>query len=224
MKKPVEVRNDKNIRILLVDDHDVVREGLRAVLQNEADIEIVGETATGKQAIESAISLKPDIMLLDIKLPDIDGFKVAEAIRDTQLQIGIIMLTGYESDLYAAEAAELGVRGFLSKNTNRRLLINSIKVVRDGGKVLHYNDKIKPAYSFNAIENVPGSLALEHSLKPREREILALLVKGLTNKEIALKLGVAEVTIKKRLFHLLRKLNVTNRTQAAIVAKQLHLG
>jgi DNA-binding NarL/FixJ family response regulator len=133
------------------------------------------------------------------------------------------MLTGYESDLYAAEATESGIHGFLGKNTPRKLLLNSIRVVNDGGTVFNYTDMLHADISDNPP--LPGSSggmnASEIILKPREREVLAHIIKGLTNKEIAHKLGLAEVTVKKINTHLLHKLNATNRTQAALNAKQL---
>jgi DNA-binding NarL/FixJ family response regulator len=219
--EPTECR--EKIRVLIIDDHDVVREGLRTVLQNEPDMEIAGEAESGRQGVEMADKLNPDVILLDLKMADMDGFATAKAISTTHPDARIIMLTGYESDLYAAEATESGIHGFLGKNTPRKLLLNSIRVVNDGGTVFNYTDMLHADISDNPP--LPGSSggmnASEIILKPREREVLAHIIKGLTNKEIAHKLGLAEVTVKKINTHLLHKLNATNRTQAALNAKQL---
>ncbi|ADJ26813.1 two component transcriptional regulator, LuxR family [Dehalogenimonas lykanthroporepellens BL-DC-9] len=215
----------EKIRVLIIDDHDVVREGLRTVLQNEADMVIVGEADSGRQGVTLTEELKPDVILLDLKMPGMDGFATAKEIIEHFPSAKIIMLTGYESDLYAAEATETGVHGFMGKNTPRKLLLNSIRVVNDGGTVFNYTDMLHADLSDNPP--IPGSTGSssgpEILLKSREKQVLDLIVKGLTNKEIAMKLGLAEVTVKKIIGHLLHKLNAANRTQAALAAKQLGL-
>ncbi|MDV2989631.1 MAG: response regulator transcription factor [Dehalogenimonas sp.] len=219
--EPTECR--EKIRVLIIDDHDVVREGLRTVLQNETDMEIAGEAESGRQGVEMTDKVNPDVILLDLKMADMDGFATAKAISTTHPDARIIMLTGYESDLYAAEATESGIHGFLGKNTPRKLLLNSIRVVNDGGTVFNYTDMLHADISGNPpLPSSSGGMnASEIILKPREREVLAHIIKGLTNKEIALKLGLAEVTVKKINTRLLHKLKATNRTQAALNAKQL---
>lgn len=235
-KERYEIKNDapllsrnleSKIRILIVDDHEVVRNGLRVTLNNEDDLEIIGEAEFGHQAIEMAGTENPDIILLDVRLPDMDGFEVAKVIRSKQPNLGIIMLTCYESKLFAAEARSLGIQGFIGKNVRRNLLINSIRVVHEGGNVFSFMDILPSdqesddclmSLSLQTKSSLPNNDA---ALTQREREILSYLVKGLFNKEIAGKLGLACDTVKKAIHQLFHKLNVSNRTQAAIAAKRL---
>ena len=219
------LQSPERIRVLIIDDHDVVREGLRTVLQNEPDMEIVGEADSGQTGTALTGELHPDVILLDLKMPGMDGFATAREITRRYPDSRIIMLTGYESDLYAAEATGTGVHGFLGKNTPRKLLLNSIRVVNDGGTVLNYTDMLHADIAGNPpMPGVPATAPTpEILLTEREKEVLELIVKGLTNKEIAIKIGLAEVTVKKIIGHLLHKLNASNRTQAALAARQIGL-
>lgn len=220
---PMDKVKQDHIRLLIVDDHDVVREGLRTVFTRADDIELAGEANSGQMAITLAENLNPDVILLDLKMPGMDGFATARSILKKHPNIKIIMLTGYESDLYAAEATDIGIKGFMGKNTPRSLLLNSIRVVHVGGTVFNYTDVLQteraegPSMrSISGTSSSPGVV-----LKPREKELLPLLIQGLTNKEIAQHLGLAEITVKKINSQLFRKLNASNRTQVALAAKQL---
>ncbi len=191
-------------------------------------MEIVGEAADGAEAITRAGEIEIDIVLLDIRLPDTDGFAVAKSLRDAHYRAPIIMLTGYDSELYAKEAIELGVRGFLNKNCPRNLLLNSIRVVRDGGTVFK-SDCITDSFRslLQTSHDTPGKMGTPSlpriDLTEREHAIITGISEGLTNKEIARLLGLAEVTIKKATITLMRKLGVSNRTKAALLARELGL-
>ena len=221
---PTDDKQQKTIRLLIVDDHDVVREGLRTVFTSAEDIELIGEADNGQLAVDLAGKLRPDVILLDLKMPGMDGFATARIIHEQSPDIKVIMLTGYESDLYAAEATEIGIKGFMGKNTPRSLLLNSIRVVNAGGTVFNYTDIMqtenydeppKPT-AFSSTHQTSGII-----LKPREKEVLSMLIQGLTNKEIAQNLNLAEITVKKTNSQLFKKLNASNRTQLSLAAKQL---
>ncbi len=214
----------RTIRVLVVDDHEVVREGLRTLLSEEPDISVVGGAQSGAEGIKKANGLKPDIVLMDIKMPDMDGFAAARKIMQQQPDTSVIMLTGYESVLYVSEAVQVGVRGFVSKDCPRRLISNAVRVVMDGGSVWEgdlIQNAVRGLFHMHKIEVEVGDRhLLDIQLTQRELEILRLLTDGLTNKDIATKLSISVETIKKSIKSIMGKLGVSNRTQAAIVASR----
>ncbi|APV43726.1 DNA-binding response regulator, NarL/FixJ family [Dehalogenimonas formicexedens] len=207
------------IHLFLVDDSEFVREGIRAVVSGAGDMIIIGESENGSTAKRAIIQSNPDVILLDIKLPDTDGFSLAKDLRAANINTPVIILTGYDSELYVSEAIELGVNGFLNKNCPRNLLLNSIRVVNDGGSVFKSDS--------TGVGILPRSVSPKEMPKQgfneRDKKILSGIAEGLTNKEIARVLGIAEVTVKKGSILLMRRLGAANRTQAALKARALGL-
>jgi DNA-binding NarL/FixJ family response regulator len=221
LKKYPEIDENRTTTVLLVDDHEIVREGLRMMFDKESDLEIVGEAAFGEQAIEYFKKLQPDVVLLDIRLPDMDGFHVASKIREISNDVPIIMLTGYDSELYLKDAVKSQVNGFLTKESPRSVISYSVRLVNHGVSVWDstvLNKVMKKSLSDSTIALSHPEDGPPAGLSDRELVVLDFLVKGASNKEIGNQLGFSDSTVKKYVYQLLRKLGVNNRTQAAIVA------
>jgi DNA-binding NarL/FixJ family response regulator len=197
------------IRVLLVDDHPVVREGLRAMIESQQDMKVVGEGGTGTDAIEAFQSLRPDILLLDLKLPDMDGVRVIEVIRETDPDARIIVLTTYVGDVQASRALRAGAMGYLLKASLRRDLRDTIRAVRSGVV------KVQPEVAIDLARYT----AAEH-LTQRELEVLRLIASGLSNKIVADRLRIREDTVKAHVTSILSKLKANDRTHAVTIALQ----
>jgi NarL family two-component system response regulator LiaR len=212
------------IRILLVDDHAVVREGLRAFLALQDGFEIVGEAADGEEAIERAAELAPDVVLMDLVMPKLDGVSAMRELRrqgSTASKARVIVLTSFLDDDRLLAALEAGAAGYLLKNSQPAELARAIRAAHAGDAVI---DPTAAARLVSALsdEERPRSGA-ERSLEQltnRERDVLALIARGRSNKRIALELGISEKTVKTHVGHMLAKLGVTDRTQAAVLAVQ----
>ncbi|MDO8734806.1 MAG: response regulator transcription factor [Elusimicrobiota bacterium] len=197
----------KKIRIIIIDDHPIFRSGLKLLLEEEKDMEIIGEATTGKEAIHISGSLKPDLAILDISLPDLNGVDVAKEILRKNSQIKILVLTMHESQEYLQEFLKIGVSGYIVKKAADIELIDAIRSVSKGNIYLH---------SIMAESLRESS---QKKLSPREKEILILLANGLINKEIANKLYLSVKTVETYRTRLMKKLHVTGRsglTQYAI--------
>jgi DNA-binding NarL/FixJ family response regulator len=205
------------IRILITDDHPIVREGLSAVLETQPDFEIVGEAASGAQAIERAAALRPDVILLDLELPELDGVAALRAIRAANPQAKVIIFTAFDTDERILGAVQAGAQGYLLKGAPREELFQAIRVVHSGGSLL------QPVVAARLLRQVSGAPALPESLTERELEVLRLLAKGRQNKEIASELVISERTVKFHVSAILAKLAVGNRTEAVSKAAQLGL-
>ena len=195
--------------MLLVDDHPVVREGLRAMIESQKDMEVVGESENGSDAIESFHSLHPDVLLLDLKLPDMDGVSVIEAIRGTHPDARIIVLTTYVGDVQARRALRAGAMGYLLKASLRRDLRDSIRAVHLG------SIKVQP----EVANDLARHEAAEH-LTERELEVLRLIARGSSNKLAADRLNIREDTVKAHVTSILSKLKANDRTHAVTIALQ----
>jgi DNA-binding NarL/FixJ family response regulator len=222
----VEIKEIKPIRVFMIDDHEVVRQGLSVILEEEPDIEIVGVASSGEKVIKIIRKANPNVVLMDIRMPGTDGFKATHEIRKACPRVAVIMLTGYESELYATEALRAGASGYITKDCPRQLLINAIRVVRHGGTVWQ-GDPLRGGSYTKAISTKapvkPNSVTkkLKKQLTVREIDVLALLAKGYGNKQISTTMNLADVTVKKHITNILSKLDVANRTQAALYAVQL---
>jgi DNA-binding NarL/FixJ family response regulator len=205
------------IRILITDDHPIVREGLSAVLETQTDFEIVGEAASGAQAVERAAALRPDVILLDLELPELDGVAALRAIRAANPQTKAIIFTAFDTDERILGAVQAGAQGYLLKGAPREELFQAIRVVHSGGSLL------QPVVAARLLRQVSGAPALPESLTERELEVLRLLAKGRQNKEIASELVISERTVKFHVSAILAKLAVGNRTEAVSKAAQLGL-
>jgi DNA-binding NarL/FixJ family response regulator len=205
------------IRILITDDHPIVREGLSAVLETQPDFEIVGEAVSGAQAVERAAALRPDVILLDLELPELDGVAALRAIRAANPQAKVIIFTAFDTDERILGAVQAGAQGYLLKGAPREELFQAIRVVHSGGSLL------QPVVAARLLRQVSGTPALPESLTERELEVLRLLAKGRQNKEIASELVISERTVKFHVSAILAKLAVGNRTEAVSKAAQLGL-
>jgi DNA-binding NarL/FixJ family response regulator len=197
------------IRLLLVDDHFIVLAGLVSSLTCEPDLVVVGQAATGAEAIAAFAELRPDVTLLDGRLPDLMGVEVAQRILADDPDARIIMLTVNETEEHIHRALEAGVRAYLPKTTLRAELLEAIRLVHSGGLYQPANIRARVAARRQRIP-----------LSPRESEVLQLIAKGLANKEIADRLGLSEPTVKTHVRHLLTKLEVPDRTGAVFVAME----
>ncbi len=201
--------------ILSADDHPLIRSGLEAVISAESDLQMVGEAANGEEAVELYRKHRPDVVLMDLRMPIMDGLTAIKAILGEFPDAKIIALTTYEGDEDIHRALAAGARGYLLKDMMRSELLNVIRTVRDGRR------SIPPAIAARLAEYVPRV-----ELTPRESEVLALMGKGFSNPEIANLLGRTESTMKVHVSNILQKLGATDRTEAVTVAIQrgiLHL-
>ncbi len=208
-----------SIRILIADDHPIVREGLSAVLETQPDFTIVGEAASGAQAVARAAELRPDVILLDLELPEMDGVAALRAIRAADPTAKVILFTAFDTDERILGAVQAGAQGYLLKGAPREDLFQAIRVVHGGGSLL------QPVVAARLLRQVssPAAPALPERLTERELEVLRLLAKGRQNKEIAGELWISERTVKFHVSAILSKLGVGNRTEAVSKAAQLGL-
>jgi two-component system NarL family response regulator len=195
------------ITVLVIDDHPVVREGVAAMLARQGDMVVVGEAATGREAIGRFRELAPDVALLDLRLPDLDGVEVTAALRAEWPTSRILVLTTYDGDEDIHQALSAGAQGYLLKQALREELAAAVRAVHAGRRY------IPPGVAVRLAERPLGA-----ELTPREKDVLALIVEGHSNKEIADALGLTEGTIKGYVNTMLAKLGVADRTQAAITA------
>jgi RNA polymerase sigma factor (sigma-70 family) len=201
------------IRVLVVDDHAFVREGLRAFLDLQDGIEVVGEAADGEEAIAAADRLRPDVVLLDLVMPGrLDGVAAIRVLRERLTAARAIVLTSFLDDDKLLPALRAGAAGYLLKNSAPAEVARAVHAARAGEAVL---DPSAAARLIEALARVEEPL---DTLTPREREVLVLLGRGFPNKQIARELGLAEKTVKTHVGHVLAKLGVADRTQAAVVA------
>jgi DNA-binding NarL/FixJ family response regulator len=215
------------IGVFLVDDHQLVRQGLRTILRRAPGIEVVGEASSGEEALALVKEIKPDVILMDIRMDGTDGFKSMKQIKKVCPNTAFIMLTVYDSELYAAEAIRTGASGYITKDCTRELLINGIRVVSQGGTVWQEGILRRATRGLSGLseEGTGGDLTpqIVEQLTPRELEILALLAEGYGNKQICTRLNLADITVKKYIKNILTKLGVSNRTHAALMAVRLGL-
>jgi NarL family two-component system response regulator LiaR len=206
------------IRVLLVDDHEVVREGLRAFLELQDGIEVVGEAGDGEQALAQADRLRPDVILMDLVMPKLDGVGAMRELRRRTPASRVIVLTSFTEDDRLLPAIQAGAAGYLLKHVEPRELARAVRAAHAGEALLD------PAVGARLVEEVaarPGSGQRDGArerLTAREREVLELIAHGFSNKRIARELGIAEKTVKTHVGHVLAKLGVADRTQAALHA------
>jgi DNA-binding NarL/FixJ family response regulator len=202
------------IRVLVVDDHAVVREGLRTFLQLQEGIEVVGEAADGREAVRTAAELRPDVILMDLVMPRLDGVAAMRELRRRLPSSRVIVLTSFAEDDRLLPAIQAGAAGYLLKDVEPRELARAVRAAHAGEALL---DPAVAARLVDAIAQPPGEPPPDR-LTARERQVLALIGRGLSNKLIARELGISEKTVKTHVGHVLAKLGVTDRTQAALHA------
>ena len=216
----------EQIKLLIVDDHPVFRQGLIDVLETDPNMQVVGEAADGEVAIELAHDLQPEVILMDINLPTINGLQVTRKIKSKTPDMKVVMITGYDDVEQVFHAIRAGAAAYCPKDITPEELINIIYTVRDGryyvdGKAMSYDelvDWIEQKVGRFAGPVVSDADELFIPLSPREMEILEHVTRGLSNKEIAYKLGISHQTVKNHMTAILRKLRVDDRTQAAVYA------
>jgi DNA-binding NarL/FixJ family response regulator len=202
------------IRVLIVDDHAVVREGLRAFLELQDGIEVVGEARDGEHAVAEAERLQPDVVLMDLVMPKLDGVGAMRRLSQSVPSARVVVLTSFLEDERLLPAIQAGAAGYLLKNTEPAELARALRAAHAGEAII---DPTVAARLVSALAD--GSrVSRREQLTRREREVLELIVRGRSNKRIALELGIAEKTVKTHVGHLLAKLGVTDRTQAALLA------
>jgi DNA-binding NarL/FixJ family response regulator len=198
------------IRLLIADDHPVVRDGLRAMLSTQPDMELVGEAATGTEAVARARALHPDVVLMDLQMPDLDGPAAIATLREQAPEIRVLVLTTYGTDADITRAVDAGATGYLLKDAPREQLFGAVRAAARGESVL------SPSVATRVLGRMRAPA--EEALSPRELEILQAVARGLSNKEIGRQLYVSEATVKTHLLRIFGKLGVDDRTAAVTVA------
>jgi two-component system, NarL family, response regulator LiaR len=204
-----------DIKILIVDDHAVVREGLRAFLELQDGIQIVGEAVDGEHAIEQALALSPDVILMDLVMPRLDGVGAMRELRTRAPQARVIVLTSFLDDERLLPAIQAGAAGYLLKDVEPAELARAVRAAHGGDAIL---DPTAAARVVRAIADGAAVPLAPERLTRREHETLTLIARGYSNKRIAFELGISEKTVKAHVGHLLAKLGVADRTQAALLA------
>lgn len=212
-----------SIRILLADDHPVVRDGLVAILNTQPDLKVVGEAGSGSEAIRQALELKPDVLLLDLEMPDLDGVQVLESLQSAGTQVKTLVFTAYDSDERILTALKMGANGYILKGAPREEVFNAIRVIASGGSLLEPVTALKLIRKTTQMDQPEAQRFLTAPLTEREYDVLACLAQGKTNKEIARELGIAERTVKFHISAILAKLGAGNRTEAVRLAAQSKL-
>lgn len=224
MRPPTsETSHPGMIAVLVADDQALVRAGFRMILDTEPDLQVVGEAADGEEAVSLATSLRPDVVLMDVRMPGVDGIAATRRlIADQVCRARVVMLTTFDMDEYVYEALRAGASGFLLKDVQPELLVAGIRAVHAGESLLAPTVTRRMIESFVARPRVLDPVAGQRlaTLTAREREVLRLVARGLTNGEIAIELFVSETTVKTHVGRLLTKLGLRNRVQAVIYAYQ----
>jgi DNA-binding NarL/FixJ family response regulator len=217
----------KKLRLLLVDDQAMFREGLRVLLSLQADLEVVGEVGDGAAAVMAARSLRPDVILMDLRMPGVGGVEATRRIKTAQPEIRVIVLTTFEEDEEVFAALRAGAVGYLLKASPSEKLCEAIRLAARGEMLLEPSVAAKLVAEFTRLAgHTPAprvAVTLAEPLSAREREVLRFLAEGLSNKEIGQRLGIAEGTVKNHMSQVLGKLGVLDRTQAALRARELGL-
>ena len=204
------------IRILVVDDHPMVRRGLRSLLTSYSDIEVVGEACDGETALESASTLLPDVVLLDVLLPGMNGIVVASRLQRVAPRARVMILTAFENQEYVVQSLQAGAYAYLLKTTSDEALIDSIRSVHQGKRLLSPSLMDKVLQQFQEL--IRDRARLEAGLSEDDMEILTLIARGATNKQIGDNRSWSERTVKRKVEHILENLGVSNRAQAAAEA------
>lgn len=205
------------IRVLLADDHALFRQGMKSLLEMESDIRVIGEASSGREAIRFAADTRPDVILMDIQMPELDGVKACQSILEIDPQAKVIMITMYRQDSYVFEAVKAGARAYILKDADAQTLMTSLRRVADGEILLDADLAQNVLDDFRDKREILPTDS-HRDLNDRETTILRLLAQGFSNQDIAFKLDISEKTVRNRLSEIFAKLQLNNRTQAALYA------
>lgn len=209
------------IKIVIVDDQAIIRDGLKMILELEEDLTVIGLASNGEEALQLAERLEPDVMLMDIRMPVMDGVKATQMLCERYKNIKIIILTTFSDDTYIFDALIAGAKGYMLKDVQSEELSNAIRTVMKGGILIHPNVAKKMVKVFSNPKKVEGittekEISNNSALTQRENEVVQLIRKGKSNKEIASELFLSEGTVKNHITNILNKLNLRDRTQIAL--------
>ena len=206
------------IKLMIVDDHTVVRDGLVSMLERQDDFQVVGQASNGLEAVERVLALQPDVILMDLRMPELDGVEAMRRISSERPETRFIVLTTYDSDQYIFDAIEAGAKGYLLKDTSREDLFEAVRAVHRG------ESGIEPGVAARVLDRF-AQLSREEAQAPllseREVEVLQLMAKGSANKEIAVSLSITDSTVKTHVANIFQKLDVRGRTEAVTHALQM---
>ena len=215
-----------NVNVLIVDDHPMFRQGLRDLVETDPNLAVLGEASDGETALSMAAEMEPNVILMDINLPTINGLQVTRKLKDQSPEINVVMITGYDDAEQVFHAFRAGASAYCPKDVSPQALLQTIYAVNDGNYVVGdrtmTHDELVD-WIEEKVGGMPGSLPQDDEevfepLTPRQMEVLELVTGGLTNKEIALRLGISHQTVKNHMTAILRKLRCQDRTQAAVYA------
>lgn len=214
--------NPVKIRVLLADDQRLMRDGLRTLLELEDDLEVVGEAENGRVAVDLAGELRPDVILMDVRMPEMDGVEATRQLTARRPECRVIILTTFDDDSIIFEGLRAGALGYLLKDVSGEELAAAVREVHRGGALIQPSIARKVLAEFSRLPAAPAvSTSANEKFSDREMEILKLVGRGLSNKEIALRLSLTEGTVKNYVSAILQKLGVQDRTQAALKAREL---
>ena len=210
------------ITIFLADDHPVVRDGLRAILETQPDLAVIGESGTGADTVTQVKALRPDVLLLDLEMPQLDGVEALRQIHQAASDTRVLVFTAYDSDERILAAVQAGAQGYLLKGVPREQVFDAIRVVHGGGSLLQpaVASKLLRQVQSGSSRPASGSADRSGALTPREIEVLRYLAQGQANKQIAARLSISERTVKFHVSAIFRKLDAANRTEAVTIAAQ----
>jgi DNA-binding NarL/FixJ family response regulator len=222
------------IKVLLVDDQMLIRQGIKMLLSTEVDMQVVGEAANGREALAQIEMLRPDVVLMDVRMPEMDGVSATRAVMARWPEQGVIILTTFEDEEYIFEGLKAGARGYLLKDISSEEMAEAVRVVARGGALIQPSITRKVLSEFTRLAGAPVEASpparkagapspIEEPLTERELEVLRAIATGLSNREIAQQLVITEGTVKNHVSNLIAKLSVRDRTQALLKAQELGL-
>jgi len=204
------------IGVLIADDHTLFRRGVRKMLETEDDMSVLGEASTGREALQMARELMPDVVLMDVQMPEMDGIEATRALHREMPHVGIVFVTMHANDEFVFRGLQAGGRGYVVKDADPETMLRAIRAVAKGESLLDASVAQKVMRQFAALDR--SATPLVDSLTPREVEVLKLIAEGMSNKEIAGRLALSEKTVKNHINNILSKLHLYDRTQATLYA------
>ncbi len=210
------------IRLLIVDDHEVVRDGLAVMLGREPDFSVIGEAKNGLEAVKKALELRPDVILMDLRMPEMDGVEAMRSIREQDTQVKFLVLTTYDTDEYIFDAIEAGAKGYLLKDASREELFQAVRALNDGVSLIEPGVAARVLDRFAELSRQADQAPVTDLLTEREVEVLLLMSHRSANKSIADSLCISESTVKTHVANIFQKLEVGQRTEA--VTKAIGMG